>query len=78
MKIDWHFGDFAAYLDQCEIRVDRGDGKGELLLTMDNTAGFLDTTPFPSAPAKWTYRAVYMAKDQQVGQWSKPVTINVG
>ncbi len=76
--VHWNFGHYGAFLDQCKIVVERGDGKGEVLLTMDNTAGYLDTTPFPSAPAKWTYRAVYMAKDQQVGQWSKPVTINVG
>ncbi|MEI7729063.1 MAG: hypothetical protein WCO56_05810 [Verrucomicrobiota bacterium] len=76
--VHWNFGHYGAFLDQCKIVVDRGDGKGEVLLTIDNTAGYLDTTPFPATPAKWTYRAVYMAKDQQVGQWSKPVTINVG
>ncbi len=76
--IHWNFGHYRLFLDQCKIVVDRGDGKGEVLLAMDSTPNYLDTTPFPSAAAKWTYRAVYMYKDQQVGQWSKPVTINVG
>ena len=37
----------------------------------------MDTTPFPAAPAKWTYRAIYHVDDAQVGQWSAPVSVTV-
>jgi hypothetical protein len=67
-----------AYLDQCEIQVDRGDGKGFILLTYDTTPGYNDTQPFPATPMKWTYKAIYRVNDAQVGLWSNPVTITVG
>ena len=58
--------------------MDRGDGKGFGLLTYDTTPGYTDTAPFPAAPAKWIYKAIYRVGDAQVGLWSKPVTITVG
>ena len=68
----------AAFLDVCEIQVDRGDGKGYGLLTYDTTPGYVDTQPFPATPTKWTYKAIYRVGDAQVGQWSNPVSITVG
>ena len=70
----WH----PAFLGICEIEVDRSDSKGFVMLTFDTTPNYTDTTPFPSTPAKWTYRAIYRVGDQRVGQWSKSVSITVG
>jgi hypothetical protein len=36
------------------------------------------TQPFPAAPVKWTYQAIYRVGDARVGQWSKPVSVTVG
>jgi hypothetical protein len=75
--IKWTFGGYAAYLDGCEIQVDRADGKGFVPLTTDNTAGFTDPQPFPVASTVWTYRAIYQVNDARVGVWSQPVSIAV-
>jgi hypothetical protein len=45
---------------------------------MDTTPNYIDTEPFPATAAKWTYRAMYYVGDSPVGQWSDPVSINVG
>jgi hypothetical protein len=42
------------------------------------TPGYTDTQPFPAAPTKWTYRAIYRVGDSQVGLWSLPVSVTVG
>jgi hypothetical protein len=76
--VDWGWAGNGAYLDICEIWVDRGDGKGFVFLTYDTTPGYTDTTPFPATPAKWTYKAIYRVGDAQVGLWSKLVSIIVG
>jgi hypothetical protein len=76
--VKWGWGGYAACLDMCEIWVDRGDGKGFILLTYDTTPGYNDTQPFPATPPKWTYKAIYRVDDAQVGLWSNPVTITVG
>jgi len=75
--VDWNWGGNSAYLDMCEIQVDRGDGKGYVDLAFDTTPGYTDTMPFPATPVKWTYRAIYRVNDAQVGLWSKPVTVTV-
>ena len=74
----WGWGGNAAFLDICEIEVDRSDSKGFVLLTFDTTPNYTDTTPLPSTPTKWTYRAIYRVGDSRVGQWSKPVSVTVG
>ncbi|MEY2481551.1 MAG: hypothetical protein QOK24_79 [Verrucomicrobiota bacterium] len=76
--IDWNWGGFSAFLDIREIQVDRGDNKGFVALAFDATPGYIDTTPFPAAPVKWTYQAIYRFGDSRVGQWSKPVGVTVG
>jgi hypothetical protein len=78
VEVGWGWGGNAAFLDMCEIQVDRGDGKGCVPLAFDTTPGYVDTQPFPAAPAKWTYKAIYRVGDAQVGQWSKPASITVG
>ena len=76
--IDVTIGGNSAFLDQCEIQVDRGDGKGWVLLAIDTTPNYTDTTPMPATPTKWKYRAIYRVGDHQVGIWSKTVEIMVG
>ena len=76
--VDWNWGGFSAFLDICEIQVDRGDGKGFVALAFDTTPGYVDTQPFPAAPVKWTYQAIYRVGDSRIGQWSKPVSVTVG
>lgn len=78
VQIPWGWGGYGTYLDICEIQVDRGDGKGFGMLTFDTTPGYIDSMPFPAAPTKWTYRAIYRVGDAQVGQWSSPVSVMVG
>ncbi len=78
VQVKWGWGGQRESLNMCELQVDRGDGKGFVLLAFDTTPNYNDSTPFPIAPAKWTYRAIYHAGDQRVGQWSKPVSVAVG
>jgi hypothetical protein len=78
VNVKWGWGGNVNYLDMCEIQVDRGDGKGYVLLTYDTTPGYYDTAPFPATPTKWTYKAIYRVDDMQVGLWSNPVTLTVG
>jgi len=76
--VKWGWGGYGQYLDSCEIWVDRGDGKGWVLLTIDTTPNYTDTTALPTALAKWSYKATYRVGENQVGLWSAPVSINVG
>jgi len=75
--VKWGWGGYTSYLDSCEIQVDRGDGKGWVLLTIDTTPGYTDTQPFPAAHTVWTYRAIYHVGESQVGVWSQTVSIAV-
>ncbi len=78
VEIPWGWGGLASELDAIEIWVDRSDNKGSVLLTIDTTAGYTDTTPLPTTPAKWIYKAIYRLNDGRVGQWSDEVSITVG
>jgi hypothetical protein len=78
VEVGWGWGGYAPFLDMIEIVVDRSDNKGEVLLAQDTTPGYADTTPSPSTPTKWTYRAIYRVGDSRVGQWSKSVSVTVG
>jgi hypothetical protein len=78
VRIAWNWSGYASYLDQCELQVDRGDRKGFVDLTVGKILGYADTEPFPSAPVQWTYRAIYHAGGNRVGQWSQPVSVTVG
>ena len=77
VDVGWGWQGNRAALDLCEIQVDRADGKGAVLLTYDTAPGYVDFAPFPAAPAKWTYRAIYRVDDAQVGQWSAPASVTV-
>lgn len=76
VELDWSWQGNSAYLDQCEIQVDRGNGWQ--VLTFDTTPGYTDSTPLPATPTKWKYRAIYRVDDAQVGQWSAEVSVTVG
>lgn len=77
MFIKWGWGGYGRFLDSCEIQVDRADGKGFVLLTIDTTPGYTDTTPLPAALTRWSYRACYRANDAQAGLWSATTSITV-
>ncbi len=78
VKIGWGWQGFGAFLDICEICVDRGDGQGFRMLAFDSTPGYEDSTPYPVAPIKWIYKAIYRKGDNQVGQWSPEAFVIVG
>ena len=76
--VKWGWGGNRAWLDSCEIQVDRGDGKGFTLLTIDTTPNYTDTQPLPAGQsAVWKYKAIYRQGDARVGQWSETVSIAV-
>jgi len=75
--IKWGWGGNSAFLDACEIWVDRNDGKGWVLLTIDTTPGYNDTQSFPATSVKWSYKAIYRLDDGQVGLWSQIVSVTV-
>jgi hypothetical protein len=76
--VRWNWQGYRGFLDAIEICVDRGDGEGFQLLTIDTTPGYTDTAPFPAAAARWSYKAIFRVGDQRVGQWSDVTTIAVG
>ena len=76
VDITWGWGGNGAFLDMLEIQVDRGSGYA--LLAFDTTPNYTDTAPFPAAPAKWKYKAIYHAGDQQVGHWSAEASVMLG
>jgi hypothetical protein len=78
VQVGWGWGGQGKHLDMIRLEVDRGTGAGYTLLAMDTTPNYGDTEPLPATPAKWTYRAMYYVGDGPVGQWSDPVSINVG
>ena len=78
VHLDWGWGGYSVYLDMIELQVDRGDGKGFVLLNFDTTPGYIDTAPMPAALTKWKYKAIYRVGDQRVGLWSNEATLTVG
>ncbi|MEY3897593.1 MAG: hypothetical protein RLZZ214_3114 [Verrucomicrobiota bacterium] len=78
VKITWGWGGNSAFLDMCEIQVDRGVGNGFVPLAFDTTPNYDDNQPYPAAPAKWTYRATYRVGDHRVGLWSADASVMVG
>jgi hypothetical protein len=78
VQVGWGWGGQGEQLDMIWLEVDRGAGAGYVLLAMDTTPNYIDAEPFPATAAKWTYRGMYYVGDSPVGQWSDPVSINVG
>ncbi len=78
VQVGWGWGGHGKELDMIRLEVDRAGGSNFVLLATDTTPNYTDTQPLPASAAKWTYRAMYYVGDQPVGQWSDPVSINVG
>ena len=62
--------------DSLDIYVDRGDGKSFVYLANDSSPDFIDNTPLPDNVnmAEWKYKAIYRINDDQVGEFSDPVS----
>ena len=78
VKVTWGWQGYSAFLDLCELVVDRNDGQNFKLLAYDSTPNYEDNQPYPVAPTKWTYKAIYRVGDHQVGQWSAVAEVLVG
>ncbi|MBA3961050.1 MAG: hypothetical protein H0X40_04005 [Chthoniobacterales bacterium] len=77
VSIAWGWQGFSAFLDQCELQVDRGDGKGMVLLAIDTTQARPTPRPSRMRPRSGSTR-LYRVGDNRVGQWSNQVSIAVG
>ncbi len=78
VKLGWDWQGQRAFLDLCVIEVDRGEGRGFVPLVISTRPGSKDKAPFPAAPARWQYRAIYQVGDKFVGQWSRVASVLVG
>jgi hypothetical protein len=65
-------------MDGIKIVVDRGTGTYSFL-AFDTYPDYLDTHPLPEfgKAEVWKYIAIYMKRDEPVGEWSDPVQISV-
>ena len=77
VNLKWGWQGLVAWLDACEIMVERGVGTGYVPLIIDTTPNYTDTHPFPATKQIWTYKAIYRLNDRQVGLWSQPVSVTV-
>lgn len=61
-----------------EIQKQNGDGQWHFL-AIDTVPNYTDkeALPEPGQSAVWQYRAIYLQKDERVGQWSDVVSITV-
>ena len=75
-KIIWQKGPFA---DSIDLYVDRQLDDNYEYLTNDSEPDYIDTYPMPSdvASAVYRYKGIYRIGDEQVGQYSDPITITV-
>jgi hypothetical protein len=78
VSLKWGWQGKRVWLSSCEVRVDRGDGAGFVLLTMGTRPGCVDKHPLPATRTVWSYKAIYRANDAEVGQWSQTVSVAVG
>lgn len=76
--IGWGWQGSRPVAQALRIEVDRGDGQGFRFLASDTQPGYTDKTPFPTTPAKWKYRAIFVRNEEMLGQWSDVAEINVG
>jgi hypothetical protein len=74
VKVTWFKGD----ADALELWVSRGPSADFALLDVTTKPRYIDPTPHPASPAKWTYKAIYRLRDERVGSWSGVVSILVG
>lgn len=76
VRIRWGWEGLGAFLDAQEFMVDRG--AGYVHLVTDTTPNYIDGTPLPATPQKWTYKSIFKVGDARVGQWSDEGSITVG
>lgn len=62
-----------------KLWVDRGNGQGFTFLAIDTIPDFLDTHPLPpqGQSALWKYQAIYILKDEEVGQMSDVLEVSI-
>jgi hypothetical protein len=74
-KIIWTKGE----ADSIDIYADRRDGKGFIYLANDSQPDYFDTTPLPDGinVVVWDYKGRYRIGDEQVGQFSEPISITI-
>jgi hypothetical protein len=75
-KIIWKKGPFA---DSIDLYVDRQLNDNYEYLTNDSEPDYIDTYPMPQdvASVVYRYKGIYRIGDEQVGQYSDPITITV-
>lgn len=73
--LKWKKGEF----DAMAVYVDRGDGNGFGLIRHTVKTGYLDVEPLPANTfsVNWSYRIKGMIGDDEVGQFSQVISINV-
>lgn len=66
-------------MDALELQVNRGDGKGFVLLDLVQTPEYTDNSPLPAPgqTALWIYKAIYRNNGERVGEWSDEVSLAV-
>jgi hypothetical protein len=72
ITVKWKKGDS----DGINIYVKRGAGDFAFF-AFDAKPHYTDHTALPESPTTWTYRAIYVKADQEIGQFSDEVSINV-
>ena len=70
--LKWEWNGARNHVDGVEIRGDHGDKM--TYLCHDTTPGYIDGTPLPAVPTKWTYELIFTKGDGYVGQ---PLQISV-
>lgn len=58
------------------IRIEKDSGSGWQFLAIDSIPHYTDKTPI-TQPATWKYRAMYILRDEPIGQWSDVASIGV-
>ncbi|NOS91503.1 MAG: hypothetical protein HOP30_06250 [Cyclobacteriaceae bacterium] len=72
VEVQWVRGE----ADAVYIEVDRGNGVWQFL-AVDAVPHYTDSLPI-TTHATWKYRAIYLIRDERVGQWSDVASIAVG
>jgi hypothetical protein len=76
VHLRWKWDGLSQWVDALEFLVDRGSGYTHLVT--DTTPNYIDGTPLPATPQKWTYKAIFKLGDARIGQWSDEGSITIG
>jgi hypothetical protein len=72
VEVQWVRGE----ADAVYIEVDRGNGLWQFL-AVDTVPHYTDSVSI-TTHANWKYRAIYLIRDERIGQWSDVASIAVG